>query len=80
MFTSLFWKDAIERVVFTMVQVLLSIWASDGLFDVLNVDWKATASVVLSAGALALLKAILAAKATDNSVSPASFAHDDRGF
>lgn len=80
MFTKLFWKDSAERVVFTMVQVLLALWASDGVFDVLNVDWRATASVVLSAGVLAFLKSVLAAKTTDDSVSPASFAHDDRGF
>lgn len=78
MFTRLFWEDTLERVLATMAQVLLSLWTVDG-FDLLSLDFKATAAAVVTAGILAFLKALLAAKAVGDSISPASLAPDNKG-
>ena len=78
MFTRLFWRDAVERVVSTMAQALLALLLTDG-FNLLTFDWKAGLSVVVTAGVISLLKAIVADKLVTNSVSPASLAPDDKG-
>jgi len=71
--SSLFWKDAVERVLATVAQVLIAVLSVDGL-NLVNLDWQATLSTVAIAGALALLKAIVANAVTGRTVSPASFA------
>ena len=73
--SGLFWKDTIERVISTVAQVLITILSVDGL-DLVNFDFQTGATTVLIAGVLALLKAIVANAATNpaNTVSPASFA------
>lgn len=78
MFTSLFWKDAAERVLATMAQVLLTLFLTDG-FDLLQLDVKLAVSAVVTAGVIAFLKAVVAVYAVGTSVSPASLAPDNRG-
>ena len=73
MFTKLFWKDTVERVVATAAQAAIAVLTADG-FDVANFDFEAGAAVVGIAGALAFLKALVAAKFVDDNVSPASLA------
>jgi hypothetical protein len=77
--TGLFWKDTAERVLATVAQVLIAVLSVDGL-NLVALDWQAIASAVAIAGALALLKAILANAVTGNTVSPASLAPDDSGL
>jgi hypothetical protein len=73
--TSLFWKDTIERTISTVAQVLITILSVDGL-DLVNFDLEAGAIAVGIAGALTILKAVAANAITDpaNTVSPASLA------
>lgn len=78
MFNSLFWKDTFERVLATMAQVLITLFTVDQ-FNLLTADWTLVVSATATAGVLALLKALVANAAVDNTVSPASLAHDDRG-
>jgi len=59
MWTLVFWKAVAERAFFTMVEVLLPMLAATRL-DL--VDWVTTFWVVLSAGAIAVLKGVLAAR------------------
>lgn len=76
--TSLFWKDATERVLSTCAQVLIAVLSVDGL-NLIALDWQATLSTVAIAGALSLLKALAANVVTGRTVSPASLAPDGRG-
>lgn len=78
MYTALFWKDVFERLVSTLAQVLIALLTADG-FDLLNADWKAILVTLAVSGALVVLKALVAAKATDASISPASLVEADRG-
>lgn len=77
MFTALFWKDTAERAFFTALQVLLAIMTADG-FDLLQLDWATAAVTILTAVLAVVVKAGIAAKVVDDSVSPASFASDGR--
>lgn len=79
MFNNVFWKDTAERVVVTMAQAFLAVMLSAEGFDLFNTNWKATLSVVLTAGLLSVLKAVVAGKFVDSTVSPASLASDHRG-
>lgn len=79
MLTSTFWKDAAERVLATMAQVLLTLFLTDG-FDLLQLDVKLAVSAVVTAGVIALLKAVVAAYAVKPAVSPASLAPSHRGL
>ena len=71
--TSLFWKDTVERVLATVAQTLIAVLSVDGL-DLVALDWQAVATTVAIAGALSLLKAIVANSVTGRTVSPASLA------
>lgn len=77
MYTALFWKDVFERLVSTLAQVLIALLTADG-FDLLNADWKAVLVTLVVSGALVVLKALVAATAVKNSVSPASLAGADK--
>lgn len=79
MWSSLFWKDTFERLVSTVAQVLIALFTADQ-FDLLNADWKAVASAAGIAAVLVVLKALAANASTNRTVSPASFAHDERGL
>lgn len=76
MFTSLFWKDAAERAINTVVQVVLGLLLVDGT-NLANLDWQATGVAGLTAGVISVLKSIVAAQVSDDSVSPASLAKVD---
>lgn len=72
MFTKLFWKDTVERVVSTSAQTAIAVLTADGVVGVADVDFEAGASIVALAALVSFLKAIVAGKATDSAVSPAS--------
>lgn len=72
MFTKLFWRDTAERVVSTAAQAAIAVLTADGVVGVADVDFEAGASIVALAALVSFLKAIVAGKATDESVSPAS--------
>lgn len=76
--TSLFWKDTVERVVSTVAQVLVAILSVEGL-DLLQLDLTAIVSTVAIAAALVVLKALAANAWVGQTVSPASLAKDSRG-
>lgn len=54
MFTARFWKGALERAIKTFAQAELALVTGDGM-GVLDVDWRASASI----GALAALASVL---------------------
>lgn len=76
MFSKLFLKDTAERVLSTVAQVLLPVILADS-FDVFSVDWKAMASLALAAAVGAFIKAVIASKTVDDSMSPASLVTAD---
>lgn len=78
-YEKLFWKDTLERVIATVAQVLIAVLSADGL-NLVSLDWAGVATTVGIAAALVVLKAILASVLTGSTVSPASFAKDDRGY
>lgn len=77
--SSLFWKDTVERVIATVAQVLIAMLSVDGL-DLVQLDFVAAASTVGIAAALVVLKSLAANAWVSRTVSPASFAKDDRGI
>lgn len=76
--TGMFWKDTVERVIATVAQVLIAVLSADGL-DLLQIDVAATVTTVAIAAALVVLKALVANLAVGRAVSPASLAPDNRG-
>lgn len=82
MFTSLFWKDAAERVVVTFIEAVLALFLVAPQTSVLAFDWPSALAVGATAAAISLAKALVAAVATKNTatVSPASLAPDGRGI
>lgn len=78
MWTSLFWKDVVERVIATVAQVLIGVFTAEG-FNLLSADFTAVAVVTATAAILVVLKAVAAANIS-GTVSPASLAKDDRGY
>ena len=81
MWSKLFWKDVGERTVSTVAQVLIAVLTADG-FNLLTADFTAIAVSCLVAGALVVLKSVAFNKAFENTptISPASFAKDERGY
>lgn len=78
MWTSLFWKDAAERVIATVAQVILGIITVEG-FNIATLDLGAAVTLVAVAAAGVILKALIAANVS-KTVSPASLAKDERGI
>lgn len=72
MFTRLFWKDTVERVVSTAAQTALAIVTADQ-FDVKSFNVEDGLIVVGLAAAASFLKALVADR-VGSSVSPASLA------
>ena len=60
MFTALFWKGTIERAVKTIAQTLLAMWGAQW-FNIMEVDWPQTLSVVATAAVLSVLSSLLSA-------------------
>lgn len=69
MFTKLFWKDTLERLVATLAQVGLGLLSAEG---VSHVHTEAVVATLVVAGLGVILKALAATRVTD-AVSPASF-------
>jgi len=61
MFTKLFWRDTIERVISTMAQLALVLGGADGS-GFLKMDIQQFLLLVLAGGVATLLKALAAAK------------------
>jgi hypothetical protein len=79
-FTSLFWKDAAERVIWTVAQAFLG-FLTAAQVSPLAFNWETALLTAGLAGGAALLKAIVVATALkdETTVSPASSATDSRG-
>ena len=71
MFTSEFWRDALERAVSTAAQAAIAYLGTIALVDDLEATWKAGLLTVGIATAVSLLKS-LAAGSVSGTVSPAS--------
>lgn len=71
MFTKLFWKDVVERLVATVAQVALGLLSADAVTGVSLEAWLVTLGV---AALGVVLKALAALKLSPDAVSPASFA------
>lgn len=67
LFTKTFWKRTGERVVATLAQVLLGVLTAG---SIMNMDWKAQITVVVTATAASLLKNIVGAQLGSNSADP----------
>lgn len=61
MFTKLFWRDTIERIVSTMAQFLLVLGGVDGA-NFLDMDFRQLLTLTALGGVATLLKALAAAK------------------
>lgn len=59
MWTVSFWKQSAERALKSAAQALLLLWAGDGLFNIVDADWKVAGGAVLGAAVLSLLTSIL---------------------
>ena len=68
MFTLMFWKASLERVVVTAAQALAALLITDG-FDITDLGTGPTWSVVGLAALLSLLKCIIAGASSNGSPS-----------
>lgn len=68
-----FWKDAAERVISTAAQAALGVLVASGLAAL---GTQTGLTIVATAAAASLLKAIVANGVVDDSVSPASLASE----
>ena len=65
MFTRAFWIATAERVIASVAGGILAVMAADG-FDLLAADWQGVLAAGGLAGAVSLLKAIVAANVGSN--------------
>lgn len=72
-FTSVFWKDTLERTFFTAAEAAAGLFVVDQ-FDIINLTTEKTLSTVFAITFAAFLKSVIANKAVDSTISPASFA------
>jgi hypothetical protein len=68
MFTLLFWKATLERIVVTAAQALAALLITDG-FDITDLGAAQTWSVVGLAALLSLLKCVIAGASSNGSPS-----------
>jgi hypothetical protein len=82
MFTTLFWKDAVERFVKTFAQALLALLVVAPQTPFLAFDWASAIGLAVTAAVISLLTSIVSGVVTSNTptVSPASIAPDSRGI
>lgn len=82
MFTSLFWKDSVERAAKTFAQALLALFIVAPNTPLLAFDWPSALGLAGTAVVISFLTSIVSGVATRNTetVSPASAAPDDRGI
>lgn len=66
MWTLKFWKATAERAIFTVVEVLIPLLLANRI-DL--IDWATTFWIAATAGVLAVLKAVLAARVGNNGPS-----------
>lgn len=71
---SAFWKDAAERIVSTAAQAALGVLVASG---VAAIGTQAGLTIIATAAAASLLKAVIANGVTDDSVSPASLVSEE---
>lgn len=58
MWTVSFWKQSAERAIKSAAQILLLLWAGDGLFNVIDADFEVAAGAAGGAALLSLLTSI----------------------
>ena len=58
-YTKEFWKDTLERILYTCIEVLLG--AITGTTVITGLDWKVVAITTLTAGLVTLCKCLLVA-------------------
>jgi hypothetical protein len=82
MFTSLFWKDAVERFVKTFAQALLALFIVAPNTPLLAFDWPSALGLAATAAVISFLTSVVSGVATKDTatVSPASVAPDNRGI
>lgn len=82
MFTSLFWKDSLERFLKTFAQALLALLVVAPQTPILAFDWPSALGLAATAAVISLLTSVVSAAGTKNvsTVSPASAAPDKRGL
>lgn len=78
MFTGLFLKDTVERVLVTFAEALLAMFLVAPHTSVIAFDWPSALGVAATAAVISFLKAVIASRVS-STVSPASLATDDRG-
>lgn len=60
-YSGAFWKDAIERALTTLVQTVIAVALTGGVFDLATLDWGAIGAAGISAAVLSIAKSIAAA-------------------
>lgn len=59
MWTSVFWKSALERAIKTVAQTMLSLWlVGDVAFNIFTVNWQSALGVGLGAAIASLIMSI----------------------
>ena len=61
MWTKLFWKSTAERAIATAAQAGIAVVGADAMIPVYDIDVRYVGAVALTAGGLAVLKALAAA-------------------
>lgn len=80
MFSTVFWKDVAERTSVTFAEALLALLLVSPHTPILGFDWPSALGLGATTALIAFLKAFVAKFLVGASVSPASFAPDDRGI
>lgn len=65
MWTKKFWKAAAERAAKSAAQALLLLWAADGAFNVLDVDYAPAFGISVGAAVLSLLTSVISTSVGD---------------
>jgi hypothetical protein len=79
MFSTLFWRDALERALSTAAQAFVATVGVDAVLNVSSFDWGTAAAVSAGAAVLSVVKALAASKVS-GTVSPASLVQTPTKF